>query len=294
MPLDEFGVVIKARELVRMVNPTVMPVPVKEYVDRAGTILKFDPDLGDNEPGWWFENKGKKYICVNANDRPERQRFTICHELAHIVLGLPSEHQELSSSSYVKRSQNEILCDIFAAELLLPYRLFQPLAQKAEIGFASIDRLAIDFDASVMATGSRFAAVLKAPCAFVLSEKGKVRYASRSTMLREAKAWIAPRIEMPQGSLSAKLRQGLASNGWEEIAADEWFQHWERGGTLLEEARHLDRWDQTLTLLWFEDEEIPPPKRQAWGRDAEPEEDEDVLLKELDGVLPWPGKKRRR
>ena len=28
-------------------------------------------------------------------------------------------------------------------------------------------------------------------------------------------------------------------------------------GVLLEEAIHLEQWDQTLTLLWFEDEEVP-------------------------------------
>jgi len=45
---------------------------------------------------------------------------------------------------------------------------------------------------------------------------------------------------------------------------------------LLEEARHLDRFDQTLTLLWFEDEEVPGPK-PGTGRDWEIEEDESVL-----------------
>jgi hypothetical protein len=249
MPLDEFSVVMKARDLVRMTNPTVIPVPVESYVERVGANLKIDKTLAENEPGWSFESKGKKYICVNGNDIPERQRFTICHELAHMVLGLPSEHEQVPSSSYVKRSQNEIFCDIFAAELLLPHRLFQPKAEQARISLASIDGLAEDFDASFMATGSRFAAVIKAPCAFVLSENGKVRYASRSTRLREAGAWIAPRIEIPQASLSAKVRAGTAVNGSEEIEADEWFQNWERGGTLLEEARHLGRWDQTLTLL---------------------------------------------
>jgi hypothetical protein len=292
--MKEFDVVMKARELVRMVNPTAIPAPVEAYVERAGAVLKIDSTLDDNEPGYYFPHpSGKKYICINGKNSPERQRFTICHELAHIILGLASDHQQVPSWNYAKRSENEMFCDIFAAELLLPYGLFKPLAEKVPISLASVDSLASRFLTSTMATGSRFATVIKAPCAFVLSEKGKVRYAARSTALRDAGAWIAPRIEMPQGSMSARLRGGTSCNSPEEIEADEWFQHWERGGTLLEEARHLERWDQTLTLLWFEDEEIPPPKRGT-GRDSEIEEDEDVLLKELDGVLPWPGKKRRR
>ena len=292
MTMDEFSVVMRARKLVRTVNSTSIPASVEAYAEQVGAVVRVQMDLDENEPGWSFEIKGKKYICVNGNDSRERQRFTVCHELAHIVLGLPSDHQEIPSSSFVKKSQDEIFCDVFAAELLLPHRLFQPLAEKGIIGFASIDSLASDFAASVMATGSRFATVLKAPCAFVLSEKGKVRYAARSTALREVNAWIPPRVEVPKNSISAKLRGGDAYDGPDEIDADEWFQDWERGGVLLEEARHLERWDQTLTLLWFEDEEIPPLRRRTSDRYSRHDED-DELLEELDGVLRWPGKRRR-
>jgi Zn-dependent peptidase ImmA (M78 family) len=34
----------------------------------------------------------KLVISVNGNDRCERQRFTVCHEIVHAVLELPSEH----------------------------------------------------------------------------------------------------------------------------------------------------------------------------------------------------------
>jgi hypothetical protein len=135
-----------------------------------------------HEPGWSFESNGKYYICVNGNDSKERCRYTACHELAHIVLGLPSDHKELPWWSYAKRSPNEIFCDVFAAELLLPYKLFKPLIEKTDISLSVVDDLAERFVASNMATGSRFAALVSAPCVFVLSEQGKVRYASRSTM----------------------------------------------------------------------------------------------------------------
>jgi hypothetical protein len=286
--MDEFGAVLKARELVKKVKPTAIPVPVEAYVEEVGAVLRPQTDLGPDEPGWSFNNGGKHYICINANDRLERQRFTACHELAHIALGLPSEHQALPWWSYAKRPPAEIWCDVFAAELLLPFGLFKPQAEKVPIGLAAVDDLAERFCASNTATGSRFAAVVSTPCAFVLSEQGKVRYASRSTSLREANAWITPRVDIPDGSLSARIRGGMTCYGPEDVDADVWFSEWERGGVLLEEARHLARWDQTLTLLWFEDEEVPPPKLREY------EEPEEPLLEELDGNLRWPGKKRRR
>jgi hypothetical protein len=286
--VDEFAAILKAREFVAKVNPTIIPSPIDAYVAHVGAVLRSETDLSPSEPGWSFQSNGKYFICINANDRLERQRFTVCHELAHIVLGILSDHTSLPWWSYAKRPLNEICCDVFAAELLLPYRLFKPLAEKLEIGLVAVNDLANRFVASNMATGSRFATVVRAPCAFVLSEEGKVRYASRSTALREANVWIPPRTALPSGSVSERVRAGGACEGPEETDADVWFNDWDRGGALLEDVRHIKQWDQTLTLLWFEDEEIPPPKRGSY------EEKEDLGLSELDGVLPWPGKKRRR
>jgi hypothetical protein len=53
-------------------------------------------------------------------------------------------------------------------------------------------------------------------------------------------------------------------------------------------SRHISAWDQTLTLIWFEDEAIrpeAPERRLTYENDG---------LSELDGTLPWPGGKKRR
>ncbi len=123
----------------------------------------------------------------------------------------------------------------------------------------------------------------------MLSEQSKVRYASRSNALKDAYAWITPRLDLPRGSLSEKIRSGTTVAALEKVDADIWFADWERGGILLEEAKHFSQWDQTLTLLSFENGEVPPQKKE------EAREDEEELgLEELDGNLRWPSKKRRR
>lgn len=289
MGMDEFVAITRARALVRKVNPATARAPVDAYVKAVGAQLRIESDLGPDEPGYSTLINGTHFICVNGNDREPRRRFTVFHEIAHIVLGLPSEHGAMPWWSYAKRSPNEIYCDVFAAELLLPIHLFQPRVELAEIGLSAISALAQEFAASHAATGARFAMAISAPCAFVLSEQGRVRYTSRSKTLREANAWIPPGRPLPAGSLSARLRAGGTADGSVEIAADLWFDGWRRGGSLLEEALHLNQWDQTLSLLWFADEEIPALDTDS----GEPQEDE-PLLRELDGVLPWPGKKRRR
>ena len=99
---------------------------------------------------------------------------------------------------------------------------------------------------------------------------------------------LRPGASLPSGSLSEKLQAGAAYAGPEEIAADRWFEDWARGCELLEDALYIPSWDQTLALIWFEDEEVPSLPRTAR------EEQEELGLLELDGILPWPGKEKRR
>jgi hypothetical protein len=182
----------------------------RTYADQVGAIIRVDEDLKPDEQGYCVDINGKLRICINENDDETRQRFTVCHEIAHHVLGLPSEHSGVSAWNYAKRSPNEILCDVFAAELLLPYKLFKPLVEKSDISLAAIDGFAELAVASNMATGSRFATLARAPCAFVLAEHGKVRYAARSTALREARAWVPLRAPLPEASVAARRRAGIA------------------------------------------------------------------------------------
>jgi len=287
--VDEFDVILRARRVSGHLKPDQIPVSVESYVEVAGDlVLRYDDSLHEDEAGHTLPVGGKRCIVVNANDSIERKRFTICHELAHILLDLQTEHDG-SGSQFVRRSPNEILCDVFAAELLLPYHLIQPRVEDLEIEFAAIDSLADEFLASRTATGSRFAVVCDRPCAFVLTQGGIVRYTSRSKSLRECGGWVPPGLKVPDASFAAHLLRSAQVEGPIEIAADEWFDDWRRGGVLMEDARHYPRWNQTLSLLWFEDDHIPASKEHESGDD-----DEEPALRELDGVLPWPGKSRRR
>lgn len=301
MGLDEFSVVLKARQFIDDAGACGVPVQLEPYLKAARAISRELTDMAADEAGTCFPMSDGSYrICVNANDSIERRRFTICHEIAHIVLGLKSDHRTQAWTS--SRPLPERLCDLFAAELLLPAALFKPAAEAAPTSFASIEALAKTFEASVTATGSRYADSVTTPCAFVLSHQGKVVYASRSKAFRDARAIIPRHMELPSASVSAVSRAGTSSPTGEIDAAD-WFDAWEHGGTLLEESRHLRQWDQTLTLLWFESEEMPSPeparKARRWeteGRETPNRTDEgdEFGLKELDGQLRWPGKSRRR
>lgn len=127
--------------------------------------------------------------------------------MAHVALGIEADHSA-PSWSYLRRPPGEIACDVFAAELLLPYRLFKPKVDSADMGLAAIGELADEFDASLLSTGSRFATFSRELCAFVVSEGGKIRYSARSARLRQAKGWIRPGMPLPADSYSVRVRAG--------------------------------------------------------------------------------------
>jgi Zn-dependent peptidase ImmA (M78 family) len=110
--MDEFTVVSKARAFIRKVNATTTRAPIKAYLEQANAKVKPDKSMGPDEAGSTFEVNGTRFISVNGNDNPERQNFTVCHELAHIILGLPSEHGSSPWWSYAGRSPNEIACPL--------------------------------------------------------------------------------------------------------------------------------------------------------------------------------------
>lgn len=286
--MDEPTAVLKARSFLAKLDQSP-PVSVSAYAQAIGADIYFDKNLPDSTGGFTTTIGPKHVIVVNANDSPERRRFTICHEIGHLVLGLPTAHDgTFHIESYAKRAPSEILCDVFAAELLLPWRHFGPRLEDLEITFESITGLADDFEASLTCTGSRFAANNRSLCAFVISNGGQVRYPAMSTPLRELKAFIKTGWTFPTDSPSAMARAGKKVSGPTETAADLWFQDWRRGGVLLEEARHYSRWDQTLTLLWL-DEDSHDSDRGTFS-----DSDEESGLEELDGILRFQKKARKR
>jgi len=293
--MDEFQAILKARQFVRNAGITAVPVELERLAAAANAKIKFVHDLSDDESGQTTQHKGKHIIIVNGNHREERQRFTVLHEIAHIVLELPSQHHgpKLTTGDllrYGRRPQEEILCDVFAAECLLPYELFSKDVSDVDISLEAVKALADRYKASLTATGSRYAINAPEPCAFVLSEDGHIRYISRSKYLNELKGWIDFNIPVPKGSVAHRLIQGTSkSEDYDELPTDVWFNSAIKNRPLLaEEAILLPEWNQCLSLIWFDESMKPVLERRNEDDDDEP------LLKELDGTLPWSSKSRRR
>lgn len=151
--MDEATVVLRARQMSRHLSVDQVQLPLASFVKALSgvpdnIVIRLDDTLDHDQAGHTVAVAGKQCIIINGNDRAERQRFTACHEIAHIVLELATEHGE-REGPFPGRSPNEILCDVFAAELLLPSHLARPIVEGSDLELDAVEKLARTFGASL-------------------------------------------------------------------------------------------------------------------------------------------------
>jgi Zn-dependent peptidase ImmA (M78 family) len=118
--------------------------------------------LGSDVSGVLIRHEDRTLLGVNSAHHPRRQRFTIAHELGHLVLhpGRPyavdstvtlNSRKDLSS---LATDQQEIAANKFAAELLMPERMIRSAVRalaspRVPNEDQILERLAREFEVSV-------------------------------------------------------------------------------------------------------------------------------------------------
>ena len=291
--IDELAIRLRARQFMVGLDLSNIDNDLSVYTGKVNAKLAKE-EMGDGESGYTLTRRnGSSSIVVNELERRERQRFSACHEVGHLVLGLASNHQETPAWSYAKRDDNEIACDIFASELLMPFEAFKRDVDQEEPSFELVERLRAKYVVSFAACASRLAAVTDYPCAFVFMNSTVVRYASRSKALRDLNAWVEMRAPIPSGSVACRLVQHHEwSSEDSRISQDVWFRDWPKGYDLTELSKHYPTFEETFSLLWFEQDSGPDEPVKNWS--GTPMQEDDDGLKELDGVLGFHKKSKRK
>jgi Zn-dependent peptidase ImmA (M78 family) len=280
--MNEIDVRAKARKFVTGANAGEIPNMIA-YAKSANARIQSE-SLGRGESGTTMQlPNGTHVIAVNRHEIEERQRFTICHEIAHIVLGLETFHDS-SMWAGVKRHPNEMACDWFASELLMPHGAFEKRVPRGEPSAAVIEKLGGEFGASFPATASRYASLVAFPCGYAFMIGEEVVYAMLNAAFRSKGMRIACKCAIPHGSLARRMRTAKSSGvDIDQVAQEVWLTNCDPGYDLSELSRHNGEFDETVSLLWCSEEDVPRGEVDRFNQRV----DEEPGLEELDGNISW-------
>jgi Zn-dependent peptidase ImmA (M78 family) len=280
--MNEIDVRLRARKFVAEANAGEIPT-MPAYAKQVGARIRSE-SLGRGESGNTMRHPNGTYIItVNQDESEERKRFTICHEIGHIVLGLPTHHEN-SMWAGVKRHPNEMACDWFASELLMPQGAFEKRVPAGEPTVGVIEELGEVFGASFPATASRYASLVSFPCGYAFMSGETVIYATVNAAFRSKGIRIEFKCPIPHGSVARRLR-GAKERGTDtdQIPQEIWLSNCGSGYDLSELARHNSEFDETVSLIWCTEDDLPRGEVDRFNRHVE----EDGGLEELDGNISW-------
>lgn len=84
--------------------------------------------MPEDTAGCIAETPHRHYVVVNAGHAPERQRFTVAHEICEFLVG---RYRERTGKHLVQGGVKEQFCNRFAAELLMPADAVRSAADEA-------------------------------------------------------------------------------------------------------------------------------------------------------------------
>lgn len=145
-----------AQKVLRECGVSAPPVDLTRIIEANNFIYMEVDTFPDNVSALFVKKDGKDYAFVNARHHPHRRRFSLAHELGHILLNHAMEDLDEvpsidappeSMRHYAAGDPLEKEANIFASELLMPVALLKKEYAKG----ADIEKLAGVFLVSTQA-----------------------------------------------------------------------------------------------------------------------------------------------
>lgn len=145
-----------AQKVLKECGASALPVDLKRIVEMKGYVYMEVETFPDEVSALFIAKDGKNYALVNARHHAHRRRFSLAHELGHILLNHVGEDLEEMPSidappesmrHYAAGDSREKEANIFASALLMPIDMLKKEYAKG----ADIDKLAAIFAVSQQA-----------------------------------------------------------------------------------------------------------------------------------------------
>jgi len=200
--------------------------------------------------------QGRAVITVDQSAPRARQRFSAAHELGHWVHDRGKVAFACVEGQFVGewgQANPERRANRFAADLLLPRKLFKKESRLKPMSFATVRKLARDFDTSLTATTIRLIELGSYPAFAVCYDRtGKKRWSARGSLVPLP---LKPReCILLRETQAERLFGGARPSGPVETRGDRFLDHPQAHAyTVLEDSLAISP-ELMLSILWFHDE----------------------------------------
>lgn len=198
-------------------------------------------------------------VTVNSRSFPQRQRFSLAHELGHWNYHrghlLVCQADEIGSGNN-KRPLAERTADTYAADILMPHYIFQPIAQSyAKLTFQTVRDIAGIFNTSLTATAIRLAEGDHFPVILVCHGPQGRKWFRRSPSVPER--WF-PQDQLDSDSYAFDTLFGRKAEETipHKIGADAWFDKRRAAEYEIREQTIRTGNEEILSLLLIDDERM--------------------------------------
>jgi hypothetical protein len=187
----------------------------------------------------------------------------VAHELGRYFIddhpsAILGSGQHLSRSDYISKDRCEREADTFATELLMPWRLIEPLIRANVGGFATIKVIAGSCESSLLASAIRYTQVTEECVAAIVSHLGVVEFMTASISFKQIPGidWLRKRESLPTGASSNQFAADLdwirtCGMAKERGRLCDWFSDAGDGET-EEDVIGLGSYERLLTVLLTE------------------------------------------
>jgi len=151
-------------------------------------------------------------ISINSDSHPLRQRFSLAHELAHLIedrgrKGFICAKEDIAPQNSEAKSI-EALANDFASQLVLPSYLFLPRVAGKPVSFGTADKVSKEFKCSVSAAAIKLVRCSAEPALLVCHGQSKREWFMRNSVMSTD---IWPQAEMHCEAEGFSLLYGAAA-----------------------------------------------------------------------------------
>lgn len=132
---------------------SAFPDAPEQLAKRLGVEIRISA-LGGCD-GWCLIYGQKAIVRLNRNSSKVRRRFTLAHELGHLILGVPTLVGETYEDMLRSNSEDERRVNDLASALLIPAKVAKEFLSELPVITASLKKLAKKADVSDLATAIR-------------------------------------------------------------------------------------------------------------------------------------------